>query len=133
MEASERGKVMRRFWRRVLNSEYRFRMLMVLPYLKTVRREQRIRASHFLTLNVSIFMFQTTNAPIPVLLPFTTAWSSMATLLAQHAAFVSEFAVVLSWRVIPPGRIESNDTWDAPRLCDWAQYGGELIGDVLLL
>lgn len=31
MEASERGKVMRRFWRRVSNSEYRFLMLMVLP------------------------------------------------------------------------------------------------------
>jgi hypothetical protein len=53
--------------------------------LKALARKQWL-----LTLNVSIYMFHTTNAPMPVLFPFTTAWSSIVTLLAQHASLLSE-------------------------------------------
>lgn len=75
-------------------------------------------------------MFQTTNAPMPVLLPLIITWSSMYTLLAQHALFFESPSSVLSWSVIAPAGIDSIEIFEKDLVCDWTQYGGELTGDV---
>jgi hypothetical protein len=73
---------------------------------------------------VSTVIFHTTNAPMPVLLLLTTIWSSICTPFAQQASFLSEFPLVLSWRVIAPGTTDSTEMFETERECDCTQYGG---------
>lgn len=81
---------------------------------------------------ISTVMFQTTNAPMPVLLPFITTWSSMYTLFAQHALFLestSPPSSVLSCSVMPPALIDSTEIFDTDLECECVQYGGEVMED----
>jgi len=98
--ALEFGKVWSSLSRRSSNSEYRLRIRMEPP-----RR-------------VSTVMFQTTNAPMPVLLPLIITWSSMYTLLAQHALFFESPSSVLSCSVIAPAGIDSTEIFEKDRVCD---------------
>jgi len=94
MAASELGKVWSNLWRRSSNSEYRFR----------IRKDE--------PRSVSTVIFQTTNAPMLALRSFTTTWSSMYTLFAQHALFFASSPSVLSCSVIAPAAIDSTDMFE---------------------
>ena len=75
-------------------------------------------------------IFQTTNAPMPVLLPFITTWSSMYTLFAQQALFFESCPSVLSCSVIAPAAIDSTEILEKDLWCDCTQYGGEVTGEM---
>jgi len=110
--ASELGNVWSSLCRRSSNSEYRFR----------IRKEE--------PLSVSTVIFHTTNAPILVLRSFTTTWSSIYTLLAQQALFLSSLTPsVLSCKVIAPASTDSTDMFETDLWCEDTQYGGLVTGE----
>lgn len=136
--ALEFGKVCNSLSRRSSNSEYRFRMRMEPPYSRQHKRT--VYFCHMLALRsfmerhtrrISTVMFQTTNAPMPVLFPLIITWSSMYTLLAQQALFFESPSSVLSCSVIAPAGMDSMEIFEKDLVCDWTQYGGELTGDVM--
>ena len=75
-------------------------------------------------------IFQTTNAPMPVLFPFITTWSSIYTLFAQQALFFTSSPLSLSWSVMAPGAMDSTEIFEKDLWCDCTQYGGLVTGEV---